>query len=784
LVFLGFEAALRRSDWRWLLLGGVAFALQVAGGFFLWPLYTGLTLGLYAILLAGSRAAARRALWPALSPVLGAAGIGVIGLGLSAPLWILTAELFQHTDRVHDLFPGVFVPVAEAARLLVPHLWGLPLHGATYHGFHNFVEANLSVGAVPLLLAVAAVAATGRRRPLILAAIGIVAYLAIFGIPPASQLMALVNPTFFKTFPGRVFFITAFGLAVATGIGADWLDRERPGRLLRGMAAAAAVTAGGLLGGAAAVQLHGLPEKFTFTRLPSTLLDPHTPPGRGVLLAVTALLAAAAVLWAWSGTRPRRWPGPALVAIVAAELYALGIGFNPSFPSSMTFPQERSLAALSKLIRNEGQPVRMLNVPTRMVVPGQMPMVWDLPVPTGYSSWLLRRYAAYARLIPGETGGELEVYFTEWANPLLDALNLRFIYAPSGDLLGGTDGVRLDQRLAGARIWSHFVGGVRAVQLPVQGRVRPVILASGPTAIAFRLQVPAGGRLLTAVGLDPEAWGRSDGMIFKVMAGGVAPANPTIRFKIALDPGRRLKDRRFLPVEVDLSDLAGATAELTLITGPGPAGDATFDWGTWVEPRIVDRDHLVLELLVDGPNRIYRNHRALPRAWLVHRVVEVGPGDLGLARSLLAAGAIQPAVEAVVEGKVGTRLGAHRPDDEVRVTSYAAERVELEVTCAEPALLVMSDMVYPGWRATVDGVERPILPTNLIMRGVAVAAGKHRVVFDYRPAGLKLGLWLAALTLAGIVVALAVSATVRRWRHVRAGPDELDNPPGSTFEAS
>jgi hypothetical protein len=764
LVFLGFEAAQRRSDRRWLLLGGLAFALQILSGFVLLAFYTGATLGIYATVLSGARLLSRRAVRPALSPVADAAAIGAVGLGLSAPMWFLTAELFERSERVGDIFAGFFMPLVQSARVVVPYLWGLPLHGEGYSVFHNPVETTLSVGATGLVLAVAAVAARGRRRVLVVTAIGIFALFALFGIPPASRIMEALNPTFFKTFPGRVFYVTAFGLALAAGIGADWLDRERPRRLLRFLAGGALATASVLLTGAAAVQLHGGPGGFASTGLPATLLDLRTAPGRGVVLAATVLVAAAVVLWAWSGDRRRRWPGPALIVVTTVELFALGIRVNPSFPRSMTFPRTPGIDALCELMEREGEPTRMVGVPTIVELPGQMPMVWDLQAPTGYCSWLLRRYAAYARLIPGKSGGEIEVYLTDCCHPLVDALNVRWVIAPADFELAGATGIRLDQRLWAARSWSHFPNGISLDTWVVDGRKRQAIFTSGPTAITYRLRIPPAARLVTAAGLKPDAWEHSDGMTFWVSLVGQSGADSAPLFATHLDPKKRPSDRRYVPVEVDLSELAGEIVELRLATGPGPAGDLTCDWGGWIEPIIVNGGEPSLELVADGPNRIYRNRDALPRAWLVRRAVEVASGDLEAVQEVLRSGSFDPGIEAVVEGSLGATLGTEDPDDNVTITTYGSDCVELDVRAAEPALLVLSDMIYPGWRAFVDGVERPILATNLIMRGVVVDGVNH-VVFEYRPGRLVLGLWVSALT--AVVVVIVFAFETRRRMTVR-----------------
>ncbi len=762
LVFFGFEAALRRGDWRWSLLGGVGFALQVLGGYVLWPYYTGLLLVVYAVVRTLLRLRAGGRLRAVAGPLLAGAGIGVVGLGLSAPMWLLTAELFGRTERVADLFAGVEVPVSQMARLAVPHLWGLPLHGGAYLGFFNYVETGLSVGVVPLVMAAAAFAARGRRRPLLVLGIGVVAYLAVFGIEPARALVELVNPTLYRTFPGRVFYVTAFGLALAAGIGTDWLDRTRPARLLRllsGLAVAAAVT---LVLGAAVVSAGGFEAARIYTRLPASLLDPLTAPGRGVLVATAVLLAAAVALRGWLLAPAARWPGPALVAIVVVELFFHGIGFNPSFPPAMTFPTTPTLEVLENLVEISDQPVRVVNVPSGDLLPGQMPMVWGLQTPTGYSSWLLRRYAAYTALIPEQGGGPIEVYFSDCASPLLHALGPRYVCAPADYPLLGAGALRLDQRLARARVRSHFPGGSGALTWPVDGTERPVLLASGPTEVTYELTLPHGARLATEVGLDPEAWPLSDGMSFEVLFRGPGePASVTL-VRIDLDPRSRVEDRRFVPVELDLPGADGGAVELVLATGSGPSGDPTCDWGGWVEPRLLVDGEPTLELIHDGGNRVYRNRRALPRAWLVHRVRRVPPGDLSAAAAALTADGFDPASEAVVEGDIAAELGAADTADDVRVVSFTAERVELAVRSADPALVVVSDMFYPGWRASVDGAEAPILATNLVMRGVVVPAGSHRLVLEYRPARFTAGLVVAALVATGVVAALVVWSARRR----------------------
>jgi uncharacterized membrane protein YfhO len=61
---------------------------------------------------------------------------------------------------------------------------------------------------------------------------------------------------------------------------------------------------------------------------------------------------------------------------------------------------------------------------------------------------------------------------------------------------------------------------------------------------------------------------------------------------------------------------------------------------------------------------------------------------------------------------------------------------------------------------TIDGEPAPIYRANRIMRGAAVQAGKHRLVFVYDPFSFRLGLGISA---AGFMIfaRLAVKFTRR-----------------------
>lgn len=153
-----------------------------------------------------------------------------------------------------------------------------------------------------------------------------------------------------------------------------------------------------------------------------------------------------------------------------------------------------------------------------------------------------------------------------------------------------------------------------------------------------------------------------------------------------------------------------------------------------------------LEALADGEVKVYRNRTALSRAYLVpgFRLTSGTRERL----ELLVDPSFDPRHEVLLEADPGPMGGVGRPVGSVRVKSYAPEEVQLEVEGSQGGMLVLSDTYYPGWRAFVDGEERPIFQANHVFRAVPVQAGTREVIFRYEPDSFRNGLWLSVLSLA------------------------------------
>lgn len=77
--------------------------------------------------------------------------------------------------------------------------------------------------------------------------------------------------------------------------------------------------------------------------------------------------------------------------------------------------------------------------------------------------------------------------------------------------------------------------------------------------------------------------------------------------------------------------------------------------------------------------------------------------------------------------------------DRLRIISRTPSVFIVEADLPCPALVVVGDAYYPGWRAWVDGVRRPIQELDAV-RAVRADAGRHTIEFRYRPASVYWGL--------------------------------------------
>jgi hypothetical protein len=158
-----------------------------------------------------------------------------------------------------------------------------------------------------------------------------------------------------------------------------------------------------------------------------------------------------------------------------------------------------------------------------------------------------------------------------------------------------------------------------------------------------------------------------------------------------------------------------------------------------------------------GGSYLYENEHVLPRAFTVTRVERVSGWQAAQARI---ADGFDPAGGALIEG--GVPLYGENGIQPAQILSFTPNRIVVEAEVEREALLVLSEVWFPGWQVAVDGKRTKYYRIDGIVRGVYLDPGAHRIEWRYRPGSLRWGGAITALTVIGWCAAAIWSRKGRR----------------------
>lgn len=166
----------------------------------------------------------------------------------------------------------------------------------------------------------------------------------------------------------------------------------------------------------------------------------------------------------------------------------------------------------------------------------------------------------------------------------------------------------------------------------------------------------------------------------------------------------------------------------------------------------------------NGQTLPVENTAAFGNAWTVDEVFVAKNAN----EEIEALHSVNPRHVAVVSTDFAQGIPLHfQPDTtaSVRQTALTSNSVSYETHAAHPTLVVFSEIYYPGWRATIDGKEAPILRTDYVLRAMQVPAGVHKIEMTFQPTSVATTetiAYAALVVLALIVLAAAILALRRR----------------------
>jgi len=174
-----------------------------------------------------------------------------------------------------------------------------------------------------------------------------------------------------------------------------------------------------------------------------------------------------------------------------------------------------------------------------------------------------------------------------------------------------------------------------------------------------------------------------------------------------------------------------------------------------------------------GKDVVLNNETYLPRAKLFYRAKVVGGGNNNTDYDSLVLDYMNGSQYdhhnevAVTDQSLAKFSGGGAGS--VKITKYGINKIELEADTDREAILWLSEIWYPAWKATVNGEKAEIHRADYSFRAVVVPAGKSKVVFKFDSAYFNAGALISLLTLIAAIAYLTFMFVKRRrhGEHVR-----------------
>ena len=702
---------------------------------------------------------------------------------------------------VYRAFAEEGIHPLELLNVVFPALFGDDRRFGAYFGFAEFPgEVATYAGIVPLILAIAALIAATRWRHQVLFWLSIAvlaSLLAMGGHLPLARLVYYVPGYNLMRGPSRHTFEIGLSLSVLAGLGIATLQGLSRAARLRTLLAASlclAVVAATALLVLQATSAHAtIAERAVANGWESWSATPWSNQATAIPLLI--LGTGTAILLCW-GIVPGRVTGLLVLTVIAGDLWFVGYHslWRHDVKPASTMDMYPGLQSYQFTLMRDRQRALSMGggLGGKESAPANQSMLWDIPNLSVYGQLAPRRLIGLVGL---HSLGTVDSRVLLPNHCALDVLATRYVFVPKGllgpRLLSGADdtlthdGIRWLQR--DMSLTMGISPNVSAsLEITVPCSAVPVEQIGVVTMLVFSSELPDETPILEvtvdtlshgeqrfelSVGKDTSewAWEREDvRSVIRHRRAAVFSTFPSLDEKGKEFPGhhyvtylplkqqyrvRQLRFRWIGPPGTFLS-----LEKVGLIAGDRHwAVDAAYgafnDSKRW---RVSD----------DWPTcTVFENLRALPRAWLVAQTRTLPPEEIRttIQRGTFPDGSgFDPRSVALTEEELSLHSEQTSCDGSAMIVGVNDSDLTICTQCSTEALLVISDIYYPGWHATIDGIPEPVVRANYVLRGVRVPAGQHVVRLRFRPRSFLWGASISCLT-------LLVLAALFFWSRASAG---------------
>ena len=766
LLIWALEKLRYKFSFSWLLIGVFAVTCSILAGHPQITVYN-LGLSLAYILILGWTASIGR--WKYYKLYL---TITFIGIALAAIQIIPTVELMNlglRSKLTFQDFVAYSLPWHQATQLMFPYLFD----------WTALTELTGYVGLLPVMLAV--IGFLSSRSKLVTwfwFVTSLFTLLLSFGdSTPLAWLMYHV-PAYNKfRVPARHFIEMTLAVSVLAGLGINSIQKQVvPNRLLL---KTVIVSAGVMLASLVGALLFSFELRAKVANQEVNLY-PWSSPAVGVPLLI--FLVAAFIIIYWSRLEKSRLRQLLLLIILIIDLGSFGWFYEWKYnspsqdlltPSAATQRYKDVLSASQhRMISTQGAVGVSDEIRRAGVVDEIHPNIsrlWGVPNASGYGPLILSRVS---QLFPMEPSGNILGTWDSVVNQSLDIMSIRYVFVPekASPLVDGK-GIHWS-----TENMTTSIGAGCGTQLPNSVKFQ-VPFDEGATAIGIvsslgcskdipndaevlRIQATDGsGNFATQklyAGRDTSEWAYDCSDVHPFMHHSRASIFES--FTVQRDYLPKCEGHQYVSI-LPLHELNKVrSVELEWIA---PSGSISLQKISLINNK-TKQSYPIIEnssLLAD-PTRwhhiedinhthVYENLRAMPRAWLVPEVASAKPEQVlyAIKTSELPDGRSYDASQiALVEESLNFKA-QFDPKATAKVVKLHDTSIEVQTNSQSPAFLVLSDVYYPGWQASIDGKATHIFQTNYVMRGVLMPSGTHVVRFEFKPISFRIGVGISAASL-------------------------------------
>ena len=234
---------------------------------------------------------------------------------------------------------------------------------------------------------------------------------------------------------------------------------------------------------------------------------------------------------------------------------------------------------------------------------------------------------------------------------------------------------------------------------------------------------------------------------------------------------RRYQELVDAQIEPEMQRIYGAVSKAE--------GDMTQVNGDSIWPvlNMLNTKYFILPLQ-GGQTVPLENPYTYGNAWIVDKIHYVGNAN----EELDMTGSLPLRHEAVADQQFKDVLGESMEQDTMSIVTlkqYEPNQLTYEVQSGKGGVVVFSEIYYPGWTATVDGVEQELGRVNYVLRALQVKPGKHEVVLSFFPKSIDRTETVAYVA----YVVLLLILLLLGWHAVRRRGDHTTPPqPGTALE--